>query len=109
YGGYGRRFTLIEPSWQMQLCDTMNGNIVLVPRAVFQAVGNLCSEFRHNGGDADYGLRARKAGFKIWVAPGFLGSCRPNSSPSWSDPSVPFCSRWRRLQSPKGLPVREHY
>ena len=109
YGGYSGRDTLIEPAWQMQLCDTMNGNIVLVPYIVFQVVGNLCPEFRHNGGDMDYGLRARKAGFKIWVAPGFLGSCRQNPPPSWSDPSVPFRSRWRSLQGPKGLPVRERY
>jgi GT2 family glycosyltransferase len=109
YGGYSGRVTLVEPSWQMQLCDTMNGNIVLVPRAVFQVVGNLCSEFRHNGADIDYGLRAQKAGFKIWVAPGFLGFCRQNPPSSWTDPSVPFCSRWRSLQGPKGLPLRERY
>ena len=109
YGGYSGRVKLIEPSWQMQLCDTMNGNMVLVPRAVFEVVGNLCPEFRHNGGDMDYGVRARKAGFKVWVAPGFLGSCRQNPGLSWADPSVPFSSRWRSLNSPKGLPVHERY
>ena len=109
YGGYRGRDTLIPPSGSVQPSDTMNGNIVLVPREVFQTVGSLSADFRHNGGDMDYGLRARKAGFRVWLAPGFLGLCRRNSGPSWADPAVPFVRRWRGLNGPKGLPLREHY
>lgn len=108
YGGQ-RGASLMEPPMKMQACDTMCGNIVLVPRAAFRAVGNLTADMRHYGGDQDYGLRARKAGFAVWLAPGFLGQCRRNPCPSWADPTVPFRRRWRGLHSPKGQPMRETY
>lgn len=108
YGGAraGRR---IAPSADMQNCETMNGNVVLVPREVVAVVGNLSPDFRHSGGDEDYALRAQMVGFEIWVAPGFLGHCRPNRCPPWCDPAVPFSKRWRSLHSPKGQPPRENY
>jgi GT2 family glycosyltransferase len=87
----------------------MNGNVVLVPRAVFKVVGNLSPDFSHIYGDMDYGFRARKAGFEIWVAPGFLGQCRRNPCPPWADPSVPSWRRWRSVHSPTAYPPRESY
>ena len=80
-----------------------------MPREVFTKVGNLSLDFRQMFGDFDYGLRARKAGFEIWVAPGFAGECSPNPCPTWADPKVPFATRWRHVHSPKGFPPHEHY
>jgi GT2 family glycosyltransferase len=108
YGGYCGD-TMVEPSLEMQTCERMNGNIVLVPRAVLKVVGNLSPDFRQLFGDMDYGFRARTAGFEIWVAPGFLGHCRRNPCPPWDDPSVPFFQRWRSLHSPTAYPPRENY
>jgi len=108
YGGR-RGVKVVEPSVDMQTCDTMNGNIVLVPREVFRVVGNLSPDFRHIFGDQDYGFRARRAGFDLWVAPGFLGQCRRNPCPSWADPTVPFFRRWRSLHSPTVYPPWENY
>lgn len=108
YGGrLGDR--ILEPSLEMQLCDTMTGNIVLVPRAVFRVVGNLSPDFRHIFGDVDYAFRAREAGFEIWAAPGFLGRCPRSPCPSWADPSVSFSRRWRSVHSPTVYPPRENY
>jgi len=107
YGGR-QGVKVMEPSSEMQICDTMNGNIVLVPSAVFKIVGNLSADFSHIFGDQDYGFRARQAGFEIWVAPGFLGLCRRNPCQPWTDPSVPFCQRWRNVHSPKWYPLREN-
>lgn len=108
YGGY-RGDKMVEPTGVIQTCERMNGNIVLVPRAVFNVVGNLSPDFTHIYGDMDYGYRARKAGFEIWVAPGFVGKCRRNHCPSWADPSVPFWRRWRSVHSPTAYPPRESY
>jgi GT2 family glycosyltransferase len=108
YGGY-RGDKIVEPSLEMQTCERLNGNIVLVSRTVFNVVGNLSPDFRHIFGDMDYGYRARAAGFQIWVAPGFLGHCRGNPCPRWADPSVPFYQRWRSLHSPTAYPLRENY
>lgn len=108
YGGY-KNDRIIEPSAEMQTCDRMNGNIVLVPRDVFKSVGILSQDFRHIFGDMDYAFRAREAGFELWIAPGFLGQCRRNLGPSWADPHVPFRQRWRDVHSQTVFPVRENY
>lgn len=91
-----------------QFCDTMNGNIALIPSAVAQAVGNLDPRYHHHFGDLDYGLRARSAGFRIVIARGYLGECGNNSSSgTWRDTSLSLKKRWANLLSPKGQPPTE--
>ena len=82
YGGvvhpYRRRplkSVLLEPGDEPRPCDTMNGNVVLISRAVAQRVGNLDPAFVQQMGDFDYGLRARATGCSIFVAPGTVGTC----------------------------------
>ena len=86
YGGVVRssrfhpnKYRLLEPGETPRACETMNGNCVLIPRAVVSLTHNLSPEFRHGMGDFDYGLRARKAGCSVWVAPGYVGVCARNS------------------------------
>ncbi len=83
--------------------ETMNGNCVLVPRAVAADVGNLDAAFTHGMADYDYGLRARARGHHVLLAPGTVGTCAPN-------PLVQRTSlgeQWRALRSPKGLAADE--
>ena len=90
------------------VCDTMNGNFALIPAEIVAAVGNLEERFRHQFGDLDYGLRARRAGFEVVVAPGYVGLCSANTTASvWRDSSVPLARRWKSVLSPKGVPVKE--
>jgi GT2 family glycosyltransferase len=116
YGGYKLRrsgvamsFDHVEPDPRRIVpCDTMNGNVVLIPAAVARTIGNLEPRFCHQFGDLDYGLRAKRAGFSILVAPGFVGECAENSpSGSWRDREATFAERWANLLSPKGVPFRE--
>lgn len=87
-------------------CETMNGNCVLIPRAIAKEVGNLEKEFAHAMGDQDYGLRARYAGFSVWVLAGFAGTCSRNAATgSFNDASLPVTVRLRKMMQPKGLPV----
>jgi GT2 family glycosyltransferase len=111
YGGSIRKkFNApVTPTDYAQNCDLMNGNIVLIPRGVSKVVGNISPEFTHCGGDNDYGLRTIKAGFKLWVAPGYQGLCAANNYNPWADPKVPLRERWRYLHSPKGQPPYEIY
>ncbi len=89
-------------------CDSMNGNFVYIPKFISAALGNLEETFTHQLGDIDYGLRARKSGFDVIVAPDYLGTCQPNSiAGTWRDRYIPFRERWRNLISPKGSPPRE--
>ena len=102
------RYALIQPSDEIQEVDTMNGNCVLLPKCVVDLVGNLDVAFTHSIGDFDYGLRARRLGVKLLVAPGFVGVCARNTiSGTWRDPNLRLSLRWRHLTGVKGLPFRE--
>jgi len=91
-----------------QEADTFNANCVLVPKQVHEVVGMLDATFVHGMSDFDYGLRARRAGFRIVVAPGTLGTCSRNVvTGTWEDASLPLRRRLALLDSPKGLPRRE--
>jgi GT2 family glycosyltransferase len=99
----------IHPSASTQQIDTFNGNLVLVPRAVYTSVGAVDGRFGHAYGDVDYGLRLKKLGFRSILAPGYLGSCpRNDSTATWCDPELPRSRRIRLLFGPKGTPVGPH-
>ena len=115
YGGrvrskrkFSHTFESVEPQQQPQECDTMQGNIVLIPCYVAEKVGNLEAAFTHLRGDLDYGLRARKLGCSIFVAPGYLGICSRNSvTGSWVDMSLSPYQRLRKAFHVKAFPPKE--
>jgi len=83
-------------------CDSMCGNCVLIPDAVADIVGNIDPEYRHQWGDADYGLRAVKNGCMIWIAPGYLADCGANpDADRWKMPGLPLKERFAELRSIK--------
>jgi GT2 family glycosyltransferase len=101
--------SVIEPTDEIQPCDSMCGNIVLVPRTVEERIGALDPAYRHFFADGDYGMRARKAGIPILLAPRHLGECRLNPLANTSfDPALPVRQRWQKMLGPKGYrPPRE--
>lgn len=95
--------SLMEPADRAAPCDSFNGNIVLVPRAAEDRIGALAPSFTHYFGDADYGIRARKAGIPVLLAPGHLGECRLNTRTNTSfDASLSLRQRWQNMFGPKG-------
>jgi GT2 family glycosyltransferase/glycosyltransferase involved in cell wall biosynthesis len=115
YGGVRRTsrlrrmaFALVAPTDTPQSCDTMNGNVVLIPRSVYSVMGNMDERFTHAGGDTDYGLRARSAGCQVFLAPGHVGTCSVNPrAGTFRDETLSRRERLRRVTSPKGLPIAE--
>ncbi|MGW1882569.1 glycosyltransferase family 2 protein [Streptomyces sp. NPDC001970] len=98
-------FATLAPTDRPVRAETMNGNLVLIPRPVVQRVGQIDPGFSHGLADFDYGLRARRLGCAIWVAAGTLGTCARNSAAgTWTDPALPFLKRMHTMCSPKGLP-----
>ena len=103
YGGRTVGGTLITDVNEEKRCNTFNGNIVLVPRDVYQVLGTNDPRYRHALGDHDYGLMAVKHGIEIWTASGLMGECDRHERPAvWMDPSQPLEKRWKNFFSPIG-------
>jgi len=91
-------------------CEAMNGNVVLIPSEIARTVGNLDPVFEHAMGDIDYALRARKHGFRVFVAPGFVGVCSKNPGQQmFFDASLPLSERWKKFMHKKGLPPKSWF
>ena len=98
-------FTLVSPQLVPVRCHSMNGNCVLISAEVVEVIGGNEPSYAHAFGDIDYGLRARNAGFKLWVAPEYIGKCSRNSiEDTFNDRTLPLSIRWKKMMQPKGLP-----
>jgi GT2 family glycosyltransferase len=102
YGGFSNNDKkFIVPNGNYQNAYYCNGNCVFVPRNVFRKLGNLDPIFHHALGDFDYGLRARKNGFDIKVAPDYIGFCENHESlPKWRSNSINLVNRIKYLYDP---------
>lgn len=110
YGGKSRQGGYVMDRERAMPCRYMNGNIVLIPRAVFDQVGYNDAHYRHALGDYDYGLMAQEKGVEIWVAPGFLGCCDLHETvATWKNPAKPLAARWRAMWQPAGANPLEYF
>ncbi|MFF0506707.1 glycosyltransferase family 2 protein [Streptomyces fimicarius] len=105
-GRRGRSLTLVEPGeHRPQPCDTYDGRVVLVSRAVYDLVGDPDKVFRHRMGDYDHGCRARRAGVGAFVAPGHTGACVGGPvAPGSREPGIGVREALRRVTSGRELP-----
>lgn len=99
----------VNPAGTPAVCDTMNANCALVPRAVFRKIGMFHHIYTHAMGDFDYGFLATRNGIRVVQAGKVLGTSKTNSTArTWLDKNLPRRERFRLLwASPKGLPFRE--
>lgn len=116
YGGIIRKskfkpvtFSKLNVDSKPQFCETLNGNLVLVPREVFNQHGMLDEAYEHGMGDFDYGLRLYQNGVKIVTLSGFIGICDDdhNVEGSYKDTSLPLSVRLNKMKSPLGLPIKD--
>ena len=105
------KFIQLENNAEPQRCDTFNGNVVLIPWNVTKEIGNISLEYsKQHGGDFDYGLRAKYAGFESWVAPGIIGTCSSNSiDGSIFDTSLSLKERKSKMNTPQGVPPAKEW
>jgi GT2 family glycosyltransferase len=113
YGGRSknRNHPLIENKTNNPIiCDTFNGNVVLIPQNVYKKIGMLDPYFHHSFGDIEYGLRAQKAGIHNYIAPGYIGECsRNNPIPIFQRKGKSFFKRLELLYSPLGHNPNEEF
>lgn len=108
YGGIRRGVGIVKPTGNIESCDTFNGNAVIITRRVYCEIGILHGAYTHGMGDFDYGYQASRRGITVVQSARTLGSCGRNSHKgSWRDRTLSRAERWKRLNSPKGLPFRE--
>lgn len=103
YGGHTIDKKNVEPNGDIQYCDIMNGNCVLVNNKICKTIGVLDPIYPHSMGDHEYGFRAKKNGFYIITTRMYIGKCDYNSiQPKWQNSSTPFLERLKSLYSPLG-------
>jgi GT2 family glycosyltransferase len=104
YGGgmmRGSKRIMNHPTNGLETCEIINGNFVLIPRYVYNKIGNLDWKFTHAIGDHDYGLRAKKVGILSYTTSNFVAACEYNTgSPKWRKADVKFTERIKNLYSP---------
>ncbi len=103
YGGTNDFGVLIAADGKMHCIHDMNGNVVLISRAVIQKIGIIDPVYHHGGADTDYGYTARKHGIPVLstrchVAAGYENNfCRIRK---WNTSII---KRFKVLYSPMGL------
>lgn len=103
YGGVDYKEKRIDVSDLPKECYTFNGNIILIPRFVFQTVGMNDPVFHHGAGDYDYGIRVTMSGLKNIISPGFYGVCdRHDGIQKWNNPRISLLKRLKFLFSVSG-------
>ena len=107
YGGRDKQLTLLKPSGEPQECSLINGNFVFIPKEVFKKVGFLSKMFTHNYGDTDYGLRAIKKKFKLFIASEVVVICNKNEIELWRRPNTRFFSRLKSFYKSKNFIITE--
>jgi GT2 family glycosyltransferase len=112
YGGYVRAPGVSRLRWRRLGkgeidCDTMNGNCVLLPASVVEEVGINSPSFTHGMGDIDFGLRARRAGYRILQLPEPVALLDRDAA-GFATPELLRGKSWSYiLTHPKGLPLGE--
>lgn len=110
YGGRDKKGSPVIPNGTIQDCYSINGNCLLVPKVVFEKVGNLDPIFPHAIGDFDYGQRTMAKGFNLVITKRYLGTCESNQNlPKWCYSAVPFKERIKALYSPLGNSHPKYY
>ena len=111
YGGLVRaggisRLRFGAPSRVDAVCDTMNGNCVLIPASGVVDIGINDEHYTHAFGDIDYGLRAVRAGYSLLQCAEPVA--RLEHGPAYSAPrTLTMRGFFDHMTSPKGMPAAE--
>lgn len=94
YGATDANDQKVIPNEAPQKSDGwLNGNVVLIPRDVYQRVGIISDEYTHARADYDYAERLKKAGIPFCSSSKFVGECHYEF-----DAKMRGKSLWQRIQ-----------
>lgn len=107
YGGRDNR-KLVHPMGEIKKVKVFNGNVVLIPRTVYEKLGLNDPKFSHAFGDSDYAMNAAEQGVNCFISPKFIGTCeRHDKSRKCWNPEYNILTRFHNLYSPLGFPPNE--
>ncbi len=109
YGGTDAHDNLYQANGKLNSIKNLNGNVVLVPRYVFEKVGFLDNQFHHDIGDVDYGLRAKKLGISVLTTRINIGKGHENNICRVRKNNVSLINRFKVLYSPLGANPIHHF
>lgn len=102
YGGVNANLKRVKPSGKVQQLYLINGNVVLVPRKIADAIGVIDPKFHHDLGDLDYGLRVRRGGFEVVLTTKSIGFGYENHTNRFRKSNSSIRTRLTVLFSPLG-------
>ena len=98
------KFKVIETDGTYQSCDTLNGNIVVIPSQTDTRIGGFPRHYKHNLADLAYGLTAKSRGVSMLLTPRPVGLC-PRNAPQPLAPGI--VERVRTASHVKNYPLRQ--
>lgn len=101
-----RPLSFVKPVLDRRLVpvDTFNGNLVMIPATVFNALNGMDPLYTHAYGDIDLGLRAKAIGSASFVYGFPIGYCAKGSTVDRRLEKATFRQRWELLFAyPHGL------
>ncbi len=106
YGGKTDDDVLIEPTGNCKKVRRLNGNLVMIPQEIYNAIGNIDSVYEHGWGDYDYGYRAQIKGFDVFLSPKYVGVVDRHDvvERKFFKKQYSLKERWKMLHSPKESP-----
>ncbi len=106
YGGKRMNRTVIPPNGKNQEIKLMNGNLVLIPYTVYEILRTIDIHYKHGFGDYDYGLRAQKAGMKVFLSSKYVGSTDRHDEivPPYFSKQNSLTKRWSIMHDPRNTP-----
>ena len=102
YGGFDSNKKLIKPNGNLNPIRNMNGNVVIVPKRVYEILGNLDNHYHHDLGDVDYGLRAQNNGIGVYTTRIPIASGEKNDICRVRQNNSNILKRFKKLYSPLG-------
>lgn len=111
YGGKTKNNKLIIPNGHPQDVWFINGNLVLIPSIIVDKIGIIDRKLKHVGGDFEYGLRAVKNGYRLYLTSHYVGICNRHDEivPKYCNASYSFHTRLNFLKSPVYAPSLHFY
>ena len=102
YGGTDKNKHLLKNNQKLNAITYMNGNVVLIPKQVYDILGNLNPVYHHDLGDVDYGLRAMNKGIGVYTTRQVIASGDKNDICRVRLNHANMQQRFKQLYSPLG-------